>query len=104
MSLQAKCRKYNLLRFNTSIQQYQGPQQVVVAEYLNAISVKNEGTTLVKFQGDTLQPGESKSIGGNYCEVYDARVDISFITQTPAPPVITNLAVITQKFYLFDDE
>jgi hypothetical protein len=99
-----KLTKDTLLRFNTSVQQYQGPKQVVIASYLNAISVKNEGTTLVIFQGDTLQPGESKSIGGNFGEIYDSRIDIFFQTQVPAPAVINNLAVVTQKFYLFDNE
>jgi hypothetical protein len=100
------CRitKDSLLRFNTSVQQYTGPQQVVVAENLNGISVKNEGTTNVIFQGDTLLPGDSKSIGGNFGEVYDARIDLWFITPTPAPAVVNNLAVVTQKFYLFGDE
>src|ERR1700719_5362979 len=99
-----KRTKESLLRFNTSVQQYSGPQQVIIAENLNAIAVKNEGTTMVIFQFDTLQPGESKSIGGNEGEIYDARIDISFLVPTPAPAVITNLAVVSQKFYLFDDE
>lgn len=93
----------HLLRFNTSVVSYSGPNQVVLQKYLNAISVKNEGTTLLIFQGDTLNPGESKSIGGNVGEWYDARVDISFRIQAVPPAVIQNLAVITQKFYLFNE-
>jgi hypothetical protein len=94
----------NLLPYNTSVQIYTGSKQVVIAPYLNGITVKNEGNTNVIFQGDTLLPGDSKSQGGNTGEVYWARIDITFQVPVPAPAVINNSAVVSQKYYIFDNE
>jgi hypothetical protein len=90
----------NLIEYNVVTQEYSLPQQVVLDRYCNGLVIKNAGNTLVIIMGDTLQPGESKSIGGNYGEVYRARTDINFLPP-PVPPLVTqNLAVVTQKFYL----
>jgi hypothetical protein len=90
----------NRLNFNITVQVYGVATRVPVEETCNAVTVKNAGTTLLFFNGDPLQPGESKSAGGNYGEIYMGRVDLQFVTQTPPPTTITNLAVVTQKFYV----
>jgi hypothetical protein len=88
-----------ILKYNISVQEYSGAKQVVLDRYCNGVVVKNAGTTLLVFGGDFLQPGESKSIGGNRAEILDVRIDLYFQVQVPAPAVITNLAFVTQKFY-----
>jgi len=82
------------LRFNFNTQVYTANQQISLDPLCNSVSVKNQGTSTVEFQGDELQAGESKTIGGNFAEVLDGRVDITF---TGAG---TNKMAVTQKFYL----
>jgi len=86
---------------NTGV--YSMPQQVQWQRWLNGFFVHNTGTTLVIFGGDVIQPGDSKSFGGNWAELYEGRLDFSFQTQTPPPATITNQVRITQKFYLFPE-
>lgn len=81
------------LRFNFSTQVYTSTIEIDVDEWCNSISVKNNGASTLIFQGDILGPGEFKTIGGNYGEVLEGRIDIRF-TGAGA-----NLAAVTQKFY-----
>lgn len=92
-----------ILLCGTSVQEYMQRQEVVLDELCNGFVVKNAGTTLVIFQGDILQPGESKSFGGNRLEIYRTRADIVFQVQTVPPLVVTNLCFVTQKFYMNRD-
>ena len=70
--------------------------QFPVDPLCNGWIVKNNGTTNVIVNGDTLLPTESKAIGGNYMEVYAGRIDISF----PGGPAAGNLLTLTQKVYI----
>lgn len=97
------CRKC-FLKYDTSIQVYTGVQQVQTSSLLNSIAVANEGNTIVVFQGDEIQPGTFKAINGDAGEVYAARIDIWFKMPTPAPAIPTNKAIITQKFYINENE
>ena len=90
----------NWLYYNTVTQQYVQAAKITVQYKCNAITVKNLGTTLVIFDDEVLQPGQSKSFGGNRKEVFVGRKDLAFQTQTPPPTTIINLAVITQKYYM----
>jgi hypothetical protein len=95
------CGNIKFLKFNTDVKVFNGnPVQVEVDPMCNAVTVSNEGTTLVLFQNDVIQPGNFKAISGNFGEVFAGRVDISFMTQTPAPSVVVNRAVVTQKYYI----
>jgi hypothetical protein len=86
-----------LVKFHVYTQQYTTGQIVPVERWVNAVSCKNAGTAILNFMGDPLQPGETKSIGGNAMEVWDEKhMDISF-TNTGLQ---TQLAVITQKWYV----
>jgi hypothetical protein len=88
------------LRFNFATQIYYAPGEIPLEPWCNGITIKNNGTTNVLFQGDTLIPGESKTIGGNRKEILKGRVDLGFVVPTPAPTTITNYCTVTQKFYL----
>lgn len=87
------------MMYNTSTQEYTLQRSVVVGKLCNGFSVKNAGTTILVLNGEPLQPGEAKTVGGNEGEVYVGRIDITFQIQTPAPTPITNSAWVTQKFY-----
>lgn len=88
-----------LLKYNVSTQVYNGSEQIISAPWINAFTIHNTGTTNVINEGDVISPGGSKTVGGNYGEIYDGRIIIMFQTPTPAPPVVTNLCVVIQKFY-----
>lgn len=90
---------FKMLAYNITVQTYQTIQSVILDKYLNGVAVKNVGTTLLVVNTETLQPGESKSIGGNYGEIYRGRLDMKFQTQAIPPPTIVNLVEVTQKFY-----
>jgi hypothetical protein len=91
--------KFNhFVKFHVYTQQYTTAQIVPVERWVNAVSVKNAGTSVLNFMGDPLQPGETKSIGGNAFEIWDEKhMDINFINPGG---LLTQLAVITQKFYV----
>lgn len=89
-----------LLIYNTDVQTYQAAVNAPIDPYTNSLTVKNTGTTLCIFQSDTLQPGESKSYGGNRGEVFRGRLDLRFQTQAVPPAIITNEATVTLKVYL----
>jgi hypothetical protein len=90
---------FMLLGYNTSVQTYKRAKQVVIDRLCNGVVIKNAGNTLVVIQSDTLQPGESKSIGGNSGEVFIGRVDINFQLPAVIPVPVVNLVQVTQKFY-----
>jgi|HubBroStandDraft_5_1064220.scaffolds.fasta_scaffold00865_19 hypothetical protein len=85
--------------WNESTQQYTVATNIPVDQWCNGWTAINRGTTICIVNGDPLNPGESKDFGGNLGEIYEGRIDISFKVQVPPPLVITNLAVVTQKFY-----
>lgn len=82
------------LRYNISTQTFTKSGRVNISETCNGWSVINLGTSNVMVNGDTLIPGESKSVGGNYGEVYIGRVDLLF------QGAGLNNAVFTEKFYM----
>jgi hypothetical protein len=86
--------------YNITAQEYIKQRSVVIENLCNGVVIKNAGTTIVKFNGVPIQPGESFSVGGNEGEVYIGRCDISFLVQTPPPATIINSAWVIQKFYV----
>lgn len=90
------------LYYDTFTQSYAALQSVVMERLCNGFTVNNAGNTIVYVNGDPLQPGSSKTVGGNEGEVYKGRCDLQFVTPSPAPSTIINLAVVTQKYYLPD--
>lgn len=66
----------------------------------NGFVIKNIGTTQVLYEGYYIQPGDSFSVGGNRNELFVGRVFMSFVVQSPAPVIISNMAVVTQKVYV----
>lgn len=89
-----------ILYYDVHTDIYAQPQKVNIDERCNGMVIKNAGTTLLITDGETLQPGESKSYGGNRLEILTGRHEFFFQTQTPPPLVITNLAIVTQKIYV----
>lgn len=90
-------------------QPYAQQTNVPVVENCNGITIINVGTTICTVNGEQIQPGNSKSIGGNEMEIYKGRCDIAFMTLdkgiVPAAqttPVI-NCCYVTQKFYVGPD-
>jgi hypothetical protein len=88
-----------VLKYNTTTLEYTALKSVVVARFCNGFTVNNTGTTIALLNGEPLQPGQSKTVGGNEGEIYVGRIDLSFKTQSPAPSTIINSAWVTQKFY-----
>lgn len=70
----------------------------------NGLTVRNIGNSICIFNDDPLQPGESKSQGGNKGEILKGRYALRFQTPTVVPPgyVQNDQAVVTEKFYLDD--
>ena len=89
--------------YNTTTQEYTALRSVNVDKMCNGFSVNNAGTTIVTLNGEPLQPGQSKTVGGNEDEIYVGRIDLAFIVPTPAPSTIINSAWVTQKFYERED-
>jgi hypothetical protein len=87
------------INYSTSNVLYQRQISVTVDKLCNGFSAKNAGTTIVLLNGEPLQPGESKSIGGNLGEIFVGRIDIAFLLPTPAPATIVNACYVTQKTY-----
>lgn len=89
-------RKYNINKIVVT----SGKSQVQIGQRVNGFTVKNAGNTILMFNQEPLQPGESQSVGGNEGEEYIGRVDIYFMLPTIVPPLPTNMAWITVKFYV----
>jgi hypothetical protein len=86
--------------FRIYTQTYTQNGYVPVERWVNAVSIKNAGTGFVTVMGDPLQPGETKSIGGNAMEIYSEKhMDIQF-TNPNAVPAVVNKCIVTQKFYV----
>lgn len=98
--MKSGCGQEQFLRYNTDLQAYYKNTFVPVVKHCNGFVVKNIGTTICSVNGDPLQPGESKSVGGNRAEIYEGRIDLAFTLQTPPPLTIVNAATVTQKFYM----
>lgn len=83
------------LYYNTTTQQYNANQKIILDIHCNGITIKNAGTSVVLFDDEQIQPTQSKMIGGNRKEIMIGRKDLSF------QGAGTNLAYVTQKFYVF---
>lgn len=88
-----------LLHYNVATYQYVSPQDLRIDRFCNGLLIHNVGTTYLYANGDVIIPGGSKTIGGNYGEIFTGPLELKFVTQSPAPGTITNMATITQKFY-----
>lgn len=90
----------NLVTFFTEVQSVTRTRSIQVSPLCNAYVVKNSGNTLLIFRNEPIVPGDFKSVGGNYAEVVDDRIDITFgiqVTDLVNPPV--NQGFVTQKIY-----
>ncbi len=92
------CEKF--LEYNTNCQPYQIDTIIPQDRFCNGMTFINRGNTIAVIQGDPLNPGESKSIGGNRGEIYKGRIDLNFQLPAIVPPVPANLLIVTQKFYV----
>jgi len=93
------CEK--ILHYNIVPTQYEKNTSVTVDKQCNGFVAKNTGNTLMNIMGEYLQPGESKSIGGNRAEIFIGKVDIFFTGPSliPAQPTAVTACVVTQKVY-----
>lgn len=91
-----------LYYFDIATYTYSRQQKVNVPYLCNAITVKNTGNIICVVDEDPIQPGASKSMGGNRGEILTGRHDISFTTAGMAviPPTQNPSAVVTAKFYV----
>jgi hypothetical protein len=88
--------------FDWSVNYYNSSQTIEVIQGCNCLTITNTGADNVRVKGKILYPGtagsilgDSISIGGNECEIFnERRLQISFETTTnPQVEVI-------QKYYL----
>jgi hypothetical protein len=93
------CEK--ILHYNVVPTQYEKNTQVTIDKQCNGFVAKNTGNTLLTVMGEQLQPGDSKSVGGNRAEIFIGRVDIFFTGPSldPLNPTAINACVVTQKVY-----
>lgn len=84
------------LYFDSSVQTYSIAQNITLDLQCNGISVQNTGTSVALFDGDPLQPGASKAIGGNRLEIFVGRHNISFNSGVGLVDQVT----VTQKYYV----
>jgi hypothetical protein len=91
-----------LLYFDTSVLQYAVPAKINLDLLCNAIVVNNTGNIICLIDDEPLQPGDSKTIGGNRGEILTGRHEIGFTTVGMAvvPSPIIQSAFVTQKFYI----
>jgi hypothetical protein len=87
--------KYNINKIALQV----GTTNVQIGNNVNGFTVKNAGNTIVVFNQEQLQPGESFTVGGNIGEIYSGRVDIYFRLPVPPPGTPVNMCWITVKFY-----
>lgn len=73
--------------------------RLVLLPTCNGFTIKNTGTTNVVYMQDVITPGNSKAFGGNQDEVYEQNEEISFQVPAPPPAIITNAAMVTQKYF-----
>ena len=91
---------FKLLKYNIITNIFDRVGSLNTDPLCNGFVIKNEGNTLVRVMGETILPNASKSVGGNYGEVYEGKVDLFFSLPTPAPLTPVNLCIITQKVYV----
>jgi len=92
-----------LVKYDEFVQPVYVARKIVRDPYCNGYTVKNIGNTICNINLDPLQPGEFRSMGGNFMEIYQGRIEITFgpqVTQIGNPAV--NFAICTQKFYSFN--
>ncbi len=89
-----------ILRYNTIKKIFTANGSVNVDRYCNGFVIKNNGNTNINYDGEILIPEESISVGGNYGEIYEGRIDLFFVLPSPAPITPVNLAIVTQKVYV----
>lgn len=91
------------LPYDQATQVYTNPRDVQWAKWLNGFVINNVGTTWIYFNGGRILPGQSKTFGGNFAELYKGNLDFRFFTQSPPPATVVNQVEITQKFYIFPE-
>lgn len=82
------------LGYNVIVQTYTQQQEIEVTARCNGWSARNIGTDTAKVNGITLTTGQSVTIGGNLGEIYEGRIQVSFLT------ALNPLLEIVQKYYL----
>jgi hypothetical protein len=90
----------NLVKFHIYVQQYTQQGIVPIERWVNAVSFKNAGNIFCTVMGDPLQPGETKSVGGNSFEVWDEKHCTIFFTNPNGVASPNPLLIVTQKFYV----
>lgn len=88
------------LKYNTYVVSVTRTKSVILDDLCNGYVVRNAGNTILVFRNEPLDPGESKTIGGNFGEVCMDRVDIAFMDQAVQPLPRVNQGFVTQKVYL----
>lgn len=89
-----------LFKYREVEQNYGEQGRIIYPPYTNGYAVHNDGNTnIILNNADTIEPGGFKSVGGNFGEIYDGRIDIKFEIPTPAPTTPANNAVFTFKYY-----
>lgn len=92
-------REFLFYRDNETV--YTDAGNLTFDNFCNGWVIKNTGNTLVIVDNkETLQPGESKSFGGNVGEVYRGQKRISFQLPAVVPATIVNMATVTEKIYV----
>jgi hypothetical protein len=90
----------NLTTYYTIVQSVTTVRSIQLSPLCTSYAVKNSGNTVLVVRNETIQPGDFKSISGNFGEVTDDRIDISFgpqVTDLLNPP--RNQGFVTQKVY-----
>jgi len=94
-----------ILNYTTRTNLTGQPLNITLDALSNGLTVRNIGNSICVFNDDPLQPGESKSTGGNKGEILKGRYALKFQTPAVVPVgyVQNDQAVVTEKFYLDDD-
>jgi|SRR6516164_10975316 hypothetical protein len=90
------------LKYTTRKTIYASQQNINLDQYSNGLTVRNIGNSVCVFDGDPLQPGQSKAIGGNKAEILTGRYSFSFqpIANPPIGYVQMDMAIVTEKYYI----
>jgi hypothetical protein len=89
------------LKYETSTRTLQARGNIVLDAWSNGFTVKNAGNSILSFNGDPIQPNESKGFGGNRGELIEGNYSFFFTAPASPPPgyVQSDLAIITEKYY-----
>jgi hypothetical protein len=82
-------------KYSPIFQQYDTAQQIPTN--CNSITFINAGTSIVYLENVTLQPNQSFSIDGNYCEYTEQVISMRF---SPYDPDLQNNLIVVKKVYL----